>query len=800
VSRRRGRDPWTVRRYLALIAVTALVALTIGSWYGFTWAAGHDRAAGLGQLRFESTRSAESISSAIADAESTVNQLTAQQGLDRVFGSRAGSCNLAASGGGPFPTVRLDIVDADGQVGCSSSKARDVFEADVHSGSAWLRTGMQSTSATSVWIAKDAVSGQPGLVITAAVKSAAGKPVGAIALFLFTPRMAAALAHDYAASQQSSVFVVDATSGRVLSSSSTGASTAGLRDYRLLPRTSGEWAAPDGTQSLFASRAVVGPDWRVYVGVPASEVVGAARGALLRAGVVGVVAVLLLVAALLILNRRVAGPLRAVTAAVVSASRDASTTRVRPAGTAELVALAREVNVMLDVRAGFDAQLRHQATHDSLTGLANEVLLRERLEQALGRPGFSQVAILCVGIDRFPTLNDALGPDATDRVIVEVATRLGNALHPEEFLARYRGNQFVVLCEQVEAADDAVVVVSRLRAVMDQPFHPSADPVAVSVSVGIALNQRREGTPSVSQLLRDADSALHQALTAGREWTLSDPTQQARATHYLHTQHALHQAIDDGELEVHYQPLLDVATGRVTGAEALVRWRHPTRGLVPPMEFIPVAEETGQVNDIGAFVLREACLEAARWNQRENPVTVSVNIAVGQLRDPGFASSVQRALRAADLPPSRLCLEVTESAMMRVGGVETNVLARLRRLGVRLAIDDFGTGYSSLSYLHELPVDELKIDRSFISRIARGQRHAHLVETILRMAHGLGLDVVAEGVETQEQLDLLADLGCQKAQGYLFSPPVPAGVFRAEFVRAGGQRAVTMVQRAPTLR
>jgi EAL domain-containing protein (putative c-di-GMP-specific phosphodiesterase class I) len=271
---------------------------------------------------------------------------------------------------------------------------------------------------------------------------------------------------------------------------------------------------------------------------------------------------------------------------------------------------------------------------------------------------------------------------------------------------------------------------------------------------------------------------MHQAKAAGRGWSLSDQSQQVRASAYLATEHALRQALERDQLVVHYQPVLDVATGRVCGAEALVRWQHPTRGLVPPLEFIPIAEETGQIAAIGDFVLQEGCAEAARWAALGHPLTISVNVAVGQLRDPNFVSVVKRALAAAALTPDRLCLEVTESSMMRASGTETRVLEELRRLGIRLSIDDFGTGYSSLSYLHQLPVDELKIDRSFVNRIAPGTADAHLVEAIVGMAHALGLAVVAEGVETADQLELLADLGCERAQGYLFSQPVTAAKMR----------------------
>jgi diguanylate cyclase (GGDEF)-like protein len=774
-----GFAHWTVRRYLRLIAAAALLALTGCYWYGFSWAADHDRDAAVRQLRFESTRSAQALDGALAEAKSTVDQLDAQSGLDGLFGSRPGACDLTASELGPFHAVRLDIVAADGHVVCSSGKSPDIFRGAVHRGSDWLRVGLASPSATVATGGKDAVTGQSAMVVTAAVKSAAGRSVGAIGLFVAVVPTATALSNEYAGSQQSTFFLVDGTSGTVLSTSLRGSEAAPVLGHHFSESRSGEWSSPGGSRFLVSSSPVANTNWRAYVGVPSSEALAAAHGALLRGGLVGAVSAVFLLLGLLIVNRQVAGPLRTVTDAVVRAGSDPGTARIKPAGTAELVTLAREVNLLLDVRAGFEAQLRHQASHDPLTGLPNAVLLRDHLEQALNRslPG-RYVAVLCLGIDRFRTLNDAMGPDATDRVLVEVADRLSGALQPGEFIARYGSDQFVVVCGAIRAVDHAIQVGARMRALLDQPCHPAAEPVAVSSSVGISWSGTRGAAPSAPQLLRESDSALHQAKVTGRGWALFDKTQQARATHYLSTEHALRQAIDGGELVIHYQPVMEVSTGRLAGAEALVRWQHPGRGLVPPMEFIPVAEETGQINEIGAFVLAEACAEAARWTVRDQPLTVSVNVVVGQLSDPGFVGDVRRALTAANLPADRLCLEVTESAMMRAAGPEARVLNALRALGVRLAIDDFGTGYSSLSYLHELPVDELKIDRSFISRMLVGNRDAHLVEAIMGMAHALGLDVVAEGVETTEQLELLARLGCQRAQGHLFLPAVPAESLR----------------------
>jgi diguanylate cyclase (GGDEF)-like protein len=777
--RARGRGPWPVRRYLLAIGTISLVALVAGSAYGFAWASQHARSVAVGALSFQADRAAQSLAHAATQGKATIEDVVAQPGLDAALHGPVKGCALTASGGGPFPELRLDIVNAAGQVGCSSGRDPQVFAPNVHAGSSWLRAGLASSSPVVLWGVLDTVTGQRSAVIVAPIPGT-GSPAGVVALFARLPPTAAALAHDYAGSSKASFTLVDEASQRVVSTSLTGArATAELGQRFPERRADGEWTGLDGTTRLFSSHAVPGSDWRVYVGVPSSGVFAAARGGLLRAGAVGLVAFLLLGAALLVLNRRVAGPLRAVTGAVVTAGRDPSATRITPTGTAELITLAAEVNAMLDVRAGYEAQLEHQATHDPLTGLPNAVVLRDRLEHALRRDrAGARVAVLSLGIDRFRTLNDALGPDAADRILVELADRLSAALRLGDTLARLGGDQFVVLCEEIDDAEHAARITSRLRSCLDEPFHPSTDPVAVSCSVGISLAAGHDVVPAATQLLREADSAMYEAKTKGDGWALSDQSQQARASEYLETERALRKAVEEAQLRVHYQPLLDIATGRLAGAEALVRWMHPTRGLVPPMEFIPVAEETGQIGAIGAYVLTEACAEAARWATAGHPLTVSVNVAVGQLRDPAFVASVQRALGAAGLPPSQLCLEVTESAMMRATGAETNALEELRRLGVRLAIDDFGTGYSSLSYLHQLPVDELKIDRSFINRIAAGNRDAHLVEAIMGMAHALDLAVVAEGVETAEQLEFLAELGCQQAQGYLFSPAVPAEVLR----------------------
>ena len=308
-----------------------------------------------------------------------------------------------------------------------------------------------------------------------------------------------------------------------------------------------------------------------------------------------------------------------------------------------------------------------------------------------------------------------------------------------------------------------------------KPFHASFGDVSLAAIVGIATGMAT--TTTARRLLREADTAAHEAKSSDRTYDVYDEAMQSRATAHLTIQRDLAVALESDQFVVHYQPLIALDGGAVVGAEALVRWNHPERGMVPPNDFISVAEQTGQIRAIGELVLNRACEQAVRWLVAGHRLTVSVNVAAAQLRDGDFPSLVQRALAASGLPADQLCLEITESSLMTGSAQLDQDLLRLRHLGVHLALDDFGTGYSSLAYLQQLPCDELKIDRAFISRMQQDNRELHVVTAILGMARALELTVVAEGVETDDQRRLLADLGCQQAQGYLFSRPVPATEF-----------------------
>jgi EAL domain-containing protein (putative c-di-GMP-specific phosphodiesterase class I) len=307
--------------------------------------------------------------------------------------------------------------------------------------------------------------------------------------------------------------------------------------------------------------------------------------------------------------------------------------------------------------------------------------------------------------------------------------------------------------------------------------------VDVELQAHLGITIANDRLVSADQMLRESALAMDQAKSTGRGWALFDDAAHSGATEHLLIERELAQALARQELVLHYQPVVQVESGRVVGAEALVRWQHPERGLLSPIEFIPIAEQTGQIVQLGRYVLTRACQEAARWAAMGHHLRISVNVSVDQLRQPNFPAVVQMVLTQAGLPVNQLCLEITESTLLREAGPGWKSAMALRRLGVHLSIDDFGTGYSSLAYLHQLPVDELKIDRSFINRLDRDPRERHLVEAINGMAQALGLNVVAEGVETAAQLDMLAEIGCRQAQGYHIARPQPADGF-LEFLNA----------------
>ena len=455
----------------------------------------------------------------------------------------------------------------------------------------------------------------------------------------------------------------------------------------------------------------------------------------------------------------------------------------------------RMVGVTIDVtaRKALEAELTQRAFHDPLTRLANRARFRERIERALARPHRERVAVLFLDLDDFKTVNDSLGHAAGDLLLVEVAARLLNATRGCDTVARLGGDEFAILIENAHAEADVVVVAERVVAAMRAPVTLEGREVRIGTSVGIARGGR---DATADELLRNADVALYRAKELGksRHATFSPEMHQA-VLDRLDMQTELRHALERREFAVVYQPIVDLGSGQVTGAEALVRWHHPRRGLVAPDAFIGLAEETGAIVGMGRWVLGEACRQAARWTALAAGASpdeaaelarfeVAVNVSGRQLQRPEFAGEVAEALAEAGLAPRRLVLEITESVLMADTEATLERLHALKALGVQLAIDDFGTGYSSLAYLHRFPIDVLKLDKAFVGGVAGGGKDAALARAILALGDALGLRTVAEGVETAEQRGYLQGLGCQSGQGYLFSRPV--GPERLDEAVAGG--------------
>jgi len=424
-------------------------------------------------------------------------------------------------------------------------------------------------------------------------------------------------------------------------------------------------------------------------------------------------------------------------------------------------------------------RLTHQALHDALTGLPNRVLFLERLAQSIEGAERRSIhsAVLFIDIDRFKSVNDIAGHAVGDQLLIGVGRRLREVLRPADTVARLGGDEFVVLCENLyDVQNEAVAIAERICETVSQPFSAAGNELFTSASVGLAF-VRPGDDPHV--LVARADSAMYMAKQRGRSrWEMYHPDFDEHTTRRAELINGLHRAVERDELVLHYQPVKDLSTGAVVSMEALVRWQHPTLGIVAPTEFIPLAEETGLIIEIGRWVLTEACTQCAAWRaEGYDSIDVAVNVSGRQLEDSEFANDVERVLATTGLPASALSMEVTESVIVTEGSVGHEVLEDLQRIGVRLAIDDFGIGYSSLSYLAKLPVHSLKVDRTFIAGL--GTAHdSSIVAAMVDLAHKLGLEVVAEGVETEIELEQLREAKCDEAQGFLLGRPAPLSSLR----------------------
>ncbi len=423
-----------------------------------------------------------------------------------------------------------------------------------------------------------------------------------------------------------------------------------------------------------------------------------------------------------------------------------------------------------------EEQLLHDAFHDSLTGLPNRALFIDHLKLAVNhcrrRQGYL-FAVLFIDLDRFKVINDSLGHMIGDELLIAIARRLEICLRDGDTIARLGGDEFTILLDGIKDYSDAQRVAERVQEVLEQPFGLAGRELFVTASVGIKYCGSGDEQPE--DILRDADTAMYSAKSRGKaQYQVFDAGMHTHALTLLQIESDLRRAIDREELQVNYQPIVSLESGRICGFEALVRWQHPERGLISPTEFIPIAEETGLIMQIDRWVLKQACLQMRRWQDglpSTRRMKISVNLSCKQFIQPTLVEQVLDILQESGLDPCSLKLEITESVVMERGDYAMRVLEQLSKAGIELSLDDFGTGYSSLSYIHRFPVSALKIDQSFIKRIG-GEQNGEIVRAVVALARNLGLEVVAEGIETVVQLDQLRALGCEQGQGYYFSEPV----------------------------
>ncbi|MHB8454636.1 MAG: putative bifunctional diguanylate cyclase/phosphodiesterase [Acidiferrobacterales bacterium] len=425
------------------------------------------------------------------------------------------------------------------------------------------------------------------------------------------------------------------------------------------------------------------------------------------------------------------------------------------------------------------AQMAHLSEHDSLTGLPNRLLLSDRIGQGIAQAARNKglLAVLFLDLDGFKHINDSLGHPIGDKLLQSVAKRLEDCVRSPDTVSRQGGDEFIVLLHDVKRPEDAAITVNRILAVVEQIHTVDGHDLHITASLGVSIYP--DDGVNADELIRNADTAMYRAKEGGRHgYRFFKPEMNVRAVERQSVEEDLRRALQHCEFSLHYQPKIDLKSGVICGAEALIRWKHPTRGFIPPLQFISIAEDSGLIVPIGAWVLREACLQTKAWADAGLPaISMAVNVSALQFQNDGFIDGLIAILGETGLNGKFLELEITESVLMKNAGPATSILLSLKGQGVRVSVDDFGTGYSGLSYLRKFSLDALKIDQSFVREIRKGSNDTALVTAIIAMARSLKLEVTAEGVETPEELAFLKVEGCEEAQGYLFSRPIPADQF-----------------------
>ena len=492
-----------------------------------------------------------------------------------------------------------------------------------------------------------------------------------------------------------------------------------------------------------------------------------------------------------VLARGITGPLNRLNANA-RRIRDGDYSKPPPLDqTDEVGELAESFNTMLDSISRRESEILRLAYEDALTSLPNRAMFNDRLLQAvkIAQRNGNMLSVLSLDIDRFKYINDSLGHTAGDQVLKEVAGRLQALLRDSDTVARLGGDEFGILLPTV-TNEGVQLVVQRILRTLEQPIMLEGQPVDVGASIGVASCPEHGTDPRM--LLRHADVAMYEAKRDNSGYAIYDPRYETGRPSHLSLLGELRRAVESNELVLYYQPKVDLKTGSVHRAEALVRWIHPTRGFIPPLDFILFAEQTGYIKQVTRWVVEEGIRQAGQWQHEKSPIAISINISARDLMNLDLADFVAKQLAHHGVPPELICLEITENGLMEDHARAQDVLEHMHKLGVRLSIDDFGTGYSSLAYLKKLPVQELKIDRTFVMNIEKDDDDAIIVRSTIELGHNMGMEVVAEGVETQSAMDLLAALGCDQAQGYLISKPLPADQFSAWLIAREKARTASL--------
>ncbi|HKY75377.1 MAG TPA: EAL domain-containing protein [Acidimicrobiia bacterium] len=756
-----------------LIAAFAACLLALGMLMAVTTASSfqRERARAADQLETAAQENVQWADQTEPQALAVLESVSTQPGITAFDPSQ---CSDVLSG---LASVKdqghLHLFRSDGSLVCSL-QADDLPVREIAKGS-WFQEVMATHEPVNGGTSIDVLSGQPSIVVALPVAGLSGD-VGVFAAVLYTGN--APLEPPTGASPEMVLIELDADRTVVLAASEAAPVATGPLGQSWLRQPLGGGtrtvADSDGVTRLY--REITAPEtgWHILAGLPRSVALETAQRELHRnlwlAG-----AVLFVVAGLgYILHRRLARPIGRLRVAIEAASNDDSA-RAPVEGPAEIAEVAEAFNETIARRRELEVQLAHQALHDPLTGLPNRTLLADRLNQALARQrrGDGSVVVAFMDLDRFKLINDSKGHPVGDALLVTLARRLEGTMRSADTVARFGGDEFVMVSEGARDDRDVAAIANRLKAVLDEPFMLTNESLRITGSIGLAVSRNEE---TADELIRNADAAMYAAKEKERGgFAIYQEPLHAGVVSRLQMERDLHRALDEGEFLLHYQPKCSLATGQPVGVEALVRWAHPTKGLVSPADFIPVCEETGLIVPLGQWVLFEAGRQAKLWRDRHGlSVGVSVNLSARQLIRPDLTRLVAGMLESTGADPADLCLEITEGTLLQDMNAAVRHLAELRSLGVRISIDDFGTGYSSLAYLRTLPIDELKIDRSFVNSVADDASAAAIVESVVRLGHALGLVVVAEGVETAGQLATLRDLGCDLAQGYYLARPAPA--------------------------